>query len=132
MIKRMLAVGMTAAAALGALGAVCAPAIALADSYPSRPITLVVPFPPGGPTDALSRRLAGGVGQAIGQTVVVENRPGAGGNIGAEYVAHAKADGYTLLFGTSGPLAINGSLYKDQRYDPQKSFAPVILSLIHI
>ncbi|MYZ43537.1 Bug family tripartite tricarboxylate transporter substrate binding protein [Schauerella aestuarii] len=123
MIKRMLAVGMTAAAALGALGV---PAIALADAYPSRPITLVVPFPPGGPTDALSRRLAGGVGQAIGQTVVVENRPGAGGNIGAEYVAHAKPDGYTLLFGTSGPLAINGSLYKDQRYDPQKSFAPVI------
>ncbi|KOF53653.1 ABC transporter substrate-binding protein [Achromobacter sp. DMS1] len=97
-----------------------------ADAYPSRPISLVVPFPPGGPTDALARRLAEKLKQPLGQTVVVENRSGAGGNIGSEYVAAAKPDGYTILFGTSGPLAINVSLYKNQNYDPRTSFAPVI------
>src|SRR3546814_19193224 len=74
----------------------------------------------------MARRLADGLKDQLGQTVVVENRSGAGGNIGAEYVANAKPDGYTILFGTSGPLAINVSLYKNQQYDPQKSFAPVI------
>jgi tripartite-type tricarboxylate transporter receptor subunit TctC len=107
------------------LCAQAAPALA-ADTYPSRPISLVVPFPPGGPTDAMARRLADGLGRQLGQTVVVENRAGAGGNIGAEYVAQAKPDGYTLLFGTSGPLAINGSLYKNQHYDPRTSFAPIV------
>ncbi len=97
-----------------------------AQAFPNQPVTLIVPFPPGGPTDAMARRLAEGLKRQLGQTVVVENRPGAGGNIGAEYVARAKADGYTIMFGTSGPLAINGSLYKQQQYDPQKSFAPII------
>lgn len=97
-----------------------------AQAFPNQPVTLIVPFPPGGPTDAMARRLADGLKRQLGQTVVVENRPGAGGNIGAEYVARAKPDGYTIMFGTSGPLAINGSLYKQQQYDPQKSFAPVI------
>lgn len=97
-----------------------------ADSYPSRPVTLVVPFPPGGPTDALARRLAEGLKDQLDQTVIVENRAGAGGNIGAEHVANADADGYTILFGTSGPLAINVSLYKGQKYDPQTSFDPII------
>lgn len=96
------------------------------ENFPSRPVTLIVPFPPGGPTDALARRLAEGLKEQLGQTVVVENRPGAGGNIGAEHTASAKPDGYTIMFGTSGPLAINGSLYSKQQYDPQKSFAPVI------
>jgi len=100
--------------------------VSAAGTYPDRPVTLVVPFPPGGPTDAMARRLADGLKDQLGQTVVVENRGGAGGNIGADYVAHAKPDGYTILFGTSGPLAINVSLYKNQQYDPQKSFAPVI------
>ncbi|EWM49969.1 tripartite tricarboxylate transporter receptor family protein [Bordetella holmesii 35009] len=94
-------------------------------AYPDHPITLVVPFPPGGPTDALARRLAEGLKDQLGQTVVVENRGGAGGNIGSEYVARAKPDGYTLLFGTSGPLAINVSLYKNQNYDPRTSFTPI-------
>src|SRR3546814_1477273 len=74
----------------------------------------------------MARRLADGLKDQLGQTVVVENRSGAGGNIGAENVASAKPYGYTILFGTSGPLAINVSLYKNQQYDPQKSFAPVI------
>ena len=85
-----------------------------------------MPFPPGGPTDAMARRLAEKLRQPLNQNVIVENRAGAGGNIGSEYVAHAKPDGYTILFGTSGPLAINISLYKNQGYDPEKSFAPVI------
>ena len=110
--------------ALAAIAAV-PPALA-ADAYPSRPVTLVVPFPPGGPTDALARRLAEKLKQPLGQTVIVENRAGAGGNIGSEYVAAAKPDGYTLLFGTSGPLAINVSLYKNQGYNPETSFAPII------
>ncbi|MFQ6721084.1 tripartite tricarboxylate transporter substrate binding protein [Bordetella pertussis] len=104
-------------------GGAAAPALA---DYPDRPVTLVVPFPPGGPTDAMARRLAEGLKTQLDQTVVVENRGGAGGNIGAELVAHAKPDGYTLLFGTSGPLAINISLYKKQNYDPRTSFAPIV------
>ena len=85
--------------ALAAIAAV-PPALA-ADAYPSRPVTLVVPFPPGGPTDALARRLAEKLKQPLGQTVIVENRAGAGGNIGSEYVAAAKPDGYTCLLYTS-------------------------------
>src|SRR3546814_8996912 len=105
----------------GAAFLASAPASA-ASTYPDRPVTLGVPFPPGGPTDAMARRLADGLKDQLGQTVVVENRSGAGGNIGAEYVANAKPDGYTILFGTSGPMAINVSLYKNQQYDQQKSF----------
>lgn len=97
-----------------------------ADTFPDRPITLVIPFPPGGPTDAMARTLAAEMKDRLGQPMVVENRAGAGGNIGAEYVARAAADGQTLLFGTSGPLAINASLYRKIGYDPVKSFAPVI------
>ncbi|CAB3709473.1 MULTISPECIES: Bug family tripartite tricarboxylate transporter substrate binding protein [Achromobacter] len=98
-----------------------------ADAYPSaRPITLIVPFPPGGPTDAMARRLAEKLREPLKQNVIVENRSGAGGNIGSEYVASAKPDGYTILFGTSGPLAINVSLYKKQGYNPETSFAPII------
>ena len=97
-----------------------------ADTFPDKPVTLVVPFPPGGPTDAMARTLAAEMKDRLGQPVIVENRAGAGGNIGAEYVARATPDGQTLLFGTSGPLAINASLYRKVSYDPVKSFAPVI------
>jgi tripartite-type tricarboxylate transporter receptor subunit TctC len=97
---------------------------AQAADFPTKPITLVVPFAPGGPTDAMARTLAAAV--KIGQPVIVENRAGAGGNLGAEAVARAAADGHTVLFGTSGPLAINVSLYKKIGYDPVKSFAPVM------
>ncbi len=99
---------------------------AQAQGFPDRPIMLVIPFPPGGPTDAMARTLAAEMKDRLGQPMVVENRPGAGGNIGAEYVARAAPDGQTLLFGTSGPLAINASLYRKIGYDPARSFAPVI------
>jgi tripartite-type tricarboxylate transporter receptor subunit TctC len=95
-----------------------------ANDFPTKPVTMVVPFAPGGPTDAMARTLAAAV--KLGQPVIVENKAGAGGNLGAEAVARAAADGQTLLFGTSGPLAINVSLYKKIGYDPIKSFAPVI------
>ena len=102
------------------------PAAHAADAFPTKPLTLVVPFPPGGPTDAMARTLAAEMKDRLGQPMIVENRAGAGGNIGAEYVARAEADGHTLMFGTSGPLAINKSLYRKINYDPVKSFAPVI------
>lgn len=94
--------------------------------FPSKPIVLVVPFSPGGPTDAMARTLANTIKPQLGQPMLVDNKPGAGGNIGADYVARAEADGHTLLFGTSGPLAINVSLYNKINYDPIKSFAPII------
>jgi tripartite-type tricarboxylate transporter receptor subunit TctC len=94
--------------------------------FPTKTVTLVVPFAAGGPTDAMARTLAAGLGGPLGQTVIVDNKAGAGGNIGAENVARAPADGHTLLFGTSGPLAINQYLYPKLGYDPTKSFAPVI------
>jgi tripartite-type tricarboxylate transporter receptor subunit TctC len=90
-----------------------------------RPVLLVVPFSPGGPTDLIARRLAVSLGESLGQTVVVENRAGAGGNIGAEFVARSAPDGHTILFGTSGPLAINKMLYPGQPYDPLRDFAPI-------
>ncbi|MCJ9700354.1 MULTISPECIES: tripartite tricarboxylate transporter substrate binding protein [unclassified Bradyrhizobium] len=102
------------------------PAIAWAE-FPERSIKFIVPFAAGGPTDALARSLAEGVRTKLGQPVIVENRAGAGANVGADFVAKSPADGYTLLFGTSGPLAINVSLYTKLSYDPIKSFDPVIM-----
>jgi len=101
------------------------PAVAQ-DKFPDRPVMFVVPFPPGGPTDAMARILATELTKELGQSVIVDNKAGAGGNIGAEAVARATPDGYTIMFGTSGPLAINHSLYKGLKYDPRTSFAPVI------
>lgn len=97
----------------------------LAQSYPSKPITLVVPFVPGGTTDIIGRVMAEGLGKKLGQPVIVENRGGAGGNIGAAAVAQAKPDGYTLLMGYNGTNAINPSLYKKLNWDPVKSFEPL-------
>lgn len=107
-------------AALGGFGT------AQAGNFPDRPITFVVPFPPGGPTDAMARLLATELGHVLGQTVVVDNKAGAGGNIGASAVARAEPDGYTVMFGTSGPLAINHSLYSKIDYDPRTSFDPIL------
>jgi tripartite-type tricarboxylate transporter receptor subunit TctC len=121
-MKRIFFLTLTLAAALLTV----APLAQAAADFPARTLTLVVPFPPGGPTDAMARMLAAEMKDRLGQTMIVDNRGGAGGNIGADYVARAEADGYTLLFGTSGPLAINASLYRKIRYDPAKSFAPVI------
>ncbi len=102
------------------------PALAQGEAFPSKPINFVVPFPPGGPTDAMARTLAAALTEEIGQSVIVENKAGAGGNIGADGVARARPDGYTIMFGTSGPLAINKSLYSKITYDPATSFAPII------
>jgi tripartite-type tricarboxylate transporter receptor subunit TctC len=107
-------------------GAMCAPT-AFADEYPDRPIRLVVPFPAGGPTDMVARPLAQFLGERLKQQIIVENRGGAGGGIGAELVAKAPADGYTLLMATVGTQAINATLYKRLGYDPVKDFTPVSL-----
>jgi tripartite-type tricarboxylate transporter receptor subunit TctC len=110
-----------------ALGAfmVAASAIAAGDDYPSRPVKIVVPFAPGGSTDVVARILAEKLQAEMKQPFVVENRAGAGGNIGADVVAKSAPDGYTLLMGTTGVLAINGFLYKDMSFDAQRDFAPV-------
>ncbi|GAB7550382.1 Bug family tripartite tricarboxylate transporter substrate binding protein [Cupriavidus sp. 8B] len=96
-------------------------------SWPSKPIAYVVPFPPGGTTDTLARLIGQRLGQALGTTVVVENRPGAGGNIGSDYASKAAPDGYTILGGTISSHAINASLYPKMPYDVVKSFAPITL-----
>lgn len=102
-----------------------------ASSYPSKPVTLVVPYTPGGPTDIVGRALGQALSQKWGKSVIVENRPGAGGNVGSAYVAHAAPDGYTLVLGVTGSHAINKWLYKSLPYDPQKDFAPVSLAVVY-
>src|SRR3954471_13313381 len=99
-------------AAVSALAFTVVPALAQTEQYPSRPITLVVPFPVGTIPDINARLLALTLTAKVGQSVVVENKPGSAGIIGTQYVANAKPDGYTLLWGTSGPLASHPSLYK--------------------
>jgi tripartite-type tricarboxylate transporter receptor subunit TctC len=99
-----------------------------AQGYPNKPIRLIVPYPPGGSTDVLARLMAEDVGETLGQTVIVENRPGASGNIAAAQVVKSEPDGYTLFLGTSTALAVNQSLYKNLPYDPQKDFAPIVLA----
>jgi len=111
---------------LGVLLALVA-ALACAQTYPTKPIRLVVPFPPGGATDILARDVAQKLTEAWGQSVIVDNRPGAGGNIGSELVAKSAPDGYTLEMGTVGTHAINASLYAKMPYDHVKDFTPVIL-----
>ena len=111
----------------GALFALPAIAAAQPPAYPTKPIRLVVPFPAGGATDIFAREVAKHLTEAWGQSVVVDNRPGAGGNIGSELVAKAPPDGYTLEMGTVGTHAINASLYSTLPYDHVKDFVPVIL-----
>jgi tripartite-type tricarboxylate transporter receptor subunit TctC len=102
------------------------PGAASAQTYPSKPIALVVPFSPGSTTDILGRILAGKLSDNIGQRVIVDNRSGAGGNIGTEYVARAAPDGHTIVLGTVSTHAINASVYSKLPYDPIKDFAPII------
>lgn len=120
----LLAVAAPAVAALAVCGAAQAQ-----DNWPSKPITLIVPFPPGGPTDMVARVLAQQVGQQLGQSVIVDNRPGANGNIGNALVAKAPADGYTVLYNTSS-IALSPSLYKKQSYDVSRDLRPVALTAV--
>jgi tripartite-type tricarboxylate transporter receptor subunit TctC len=99
-----------------------------AGAYPTRPVRLIVPLTAGGPTDLLARIIAVPLSDHLGQQVIVDNRPGAGGNIGADIAAKSPPDGYTLFMGTSGPLSINSSLYPKLPFDPIRDFAPVILT----
>ncbi|AEG92762.1 Bug family tripartite tricarboxylate transporter substrate binding protein [Ramlibacter tataouinensis] len=117
-----------AAALLAAAGLAGGPAAAqdAAAAYPGRPIRMIVNFPPGGTVDVLTRTVAQKLSERWGQPVLVDNRPGAGGNIGAQAVAAAEPDGYTLLATPPGPLAINQNLYRDMRYDPA-ALVPVVL-----
>ena len=117
----------TLAAAVALAAAFALPHAAAQDAYPNKTIRLVVPFAPGGSTDLLARILAEELRADLGQTVVVENKPGAGGNIGGDLVAKADADGYTLLMAAAGPTVINPSLYGKMTFDPAKDLAPVSL-----
>ena len=116
MMKRILAL---AAAAL------LVPAVALAQAWPSKPVKIVVPFAAGGTTDVVARQLAQKLSDAWGQSVVVENKPGAGGNIGADLVAKSPPDGYTLLMTSGSIVAANPFMYKDMGFDPAKDLAPI-------
>jgi tripartite-type tricarboxylate transporter receptor subunit TctC len=97
-------------------------------AYPNRPIRIVVPYPPGGGTDYFARLVGGAMGEALGQSVIVENRAGAATIIGAEAVAHAAPDGYTILLGDTATFAANKSLYQKLPYDPARDFSPVTLT----
>jgi tripartite-type tricarboxylate transporter receptor subunit TctC len=112
------------------IGLALAHADAAAQSYPAKPIRLIVTFPAGGSSDALARGLAKQLGEQMDVSVVVENRPGAGGNIGSEVVAKGQGDGYLLLFGTIGTHGIGPALYKQLPFDPIRDFAPI--SLLHL
>jgi tripartite-type tricarboxylate transporter receptor subunit TctC len=100
---------------------------AMAEAYPVKPIKLIVPFPPGGPTDIVARPLAVLLGERLKEQIIIENKGGAGGSIGADIVAKSMPDGYTLFMGTVGTNAINGSLYKQLPYDMTKDFTPIAL-----
>jgi len=111
-----------ALAAAAGLGLACAPAQA---AYPDKPVTVVVPQAPGGTNDIVARIISEKLAQQLGQPFVVQNKPGAGGNIGTAQVAREAADGYTVLFTISSAQAINPAIYKDPGFDPVKDFAPV-------
>jgi len=115
----------TAAAAV-ALVVTCA---AQAQSFPSKPIKVIIPFVPGGSSDIVGRAIATKFQELLGQSGVVENRPGANGAIAAEYVAKSDADGYTILVGSIGVFSINAALFKDLRYNPVRDFAPISLAV---
>ena len=119
-MKKLRVLWLAAATAV-LLGHVCA----RAQTYPTKPITWVVPFTPGGVTDTTSRAISKKMGEVLGQSFVVENRPGVGGSLATEQAAHAPADGYTVLYATSGTMAANLALYKNLKYQPLRDFIPV-------
>ncbi len=122
--RRGLTLALLATAAAGAL-----PGLAQAQAWPERPIRMVLPFPPGGPTDLVARVLAAKLAEQLGQQVLVDNKPGANGNIAGELVAKAPADGYTLLYNTSS-IALSTALYKKLPFDVRTDFAPVALTAV--
>ena len=116
---------------LSALLVVAAPAFAAAQDWPTRNLRIVVPFPAGGSADTQTRVIADELSKALGQPVVIENKPGAGGNIGAAEAARSQPDGYTLFMATTGTHASNVSLYPKLPYDPVKDFAPLTLVTVY-
>jgi tripartite-type tricarboxylate transporter receptor subunit TctC len=120
--RRLCLIGSTALALASA-----APGAWAQTAWPNKPVRIVVPFPPGGTTDILARAIAPELGKAFGQSFIIENRGGAGGNVGTEIVAKAANDGYTLLMGTVGTHGINRALYDKLPYDPIKDFVPITL-----
>src|SRR5688500_2852901 len=104
--------------------ALALPALVLAQDYPVKPVRIISPYTPGGQSDTLMRAIGQKLTERWNQPFVLENRPGAGGNIGAEYVARAAPDGYTLIVASGTLFTVNPSLYKDVRWDPLKDFAP--------
>jgi tripartite-type tricarboxylate transporter receptor subunit TctC len=118
--RTLLAMSTTLVAAAFSTGA-------LAQAYPSKPIRIVVPFPPGGGTDIIAREVSQKVASATGWTFVIENKPGAGGNLGVDAVAKSAADGYTLVLGQTSNMAINPTLYTKMPYDAQKDLTPIVL-----
>src|SRR6266540_1905570 len=125
MTRIMLALSLFMLMLMLMLAAVPSPAAA--QTYPARPIRIVVPYPPGGTSDILARSLGEKLTGSLGQPVVVENKPGANGNLGADFVAKAPPDGYTLLLGDIGALAISPSVYPTLPFDPVRDFAPVTM-----
>lgn len=120
----------TATVAVGIMGAALmgiAPGPAHSQPWPSKPIRLVAPFPPGSSIDIIARLIAQPMGEALGQTVVIENKVGAGGNVGVDAVVKSPKDGYTIGIGARGPLAINGFLVDSMSYDPVKDVAPIAI-----
>ena len=113
------------AVAAATMGAALMPAAFAADKFPSKPITMVVPFVAGGTTDILARIVGQSLGEELGQPVIIDNRAGAGGNIGGQFAARSAADGYTIFMGTVGTNAINEWLYKKMPFNPNKDFAPL-------
>lgn len=123
-MRRLIQAGLAAALALG----VSMPAAA-AEKWPAKPLTLVVPFGPGSSPDMMSRVIAEQASQTLGQTIVVQNRPGASGNLGTSVIAKAAPDGYTFGVSITGPMVNNTVLYKDLPYDPKKDIAPLTLGV---
>src|SRR5437868_5356924 len=122
-MSRRAFVRTACALALAAL----APAVLAQDAYPNKPIRLVVPFPPAGGTDTLSRGIAHAIQTKTKWTIVVDNKPGAGGNIGLDATAKSPPDGYTIAMGQTANLAVNPALYSAMPFDPLKDFAPIVL-----
>ena len=122
-MKPIASLTIAAAVVLAAL----VPRLALGQPYPSKPVRLICPYAPGGATDITARAIAGELSKSLGQPVIVENRAGAGGNIGAEVAARSAPDGYTILTSISSLHAIVPALYSKLSYDPNKDLAPVIV-----